>query len=123
MKRDLSVKEASDWIQGATPRLAAETVNLFDGLGQILAEGVVSPRDLPPSDCSAMDGFAVRASNLAGADSEQPVGLPVVFEVAAGGSAARPLADGESARIFTGAPVPAGAEVKGGGKRGGVVSA
>ena len=110
MKRDLSVKEASDWIQGATPRLAAETVNLFDGLGQILAEGVVSPRDLPPSDCSAMDGFAVRASNLAGADSEQPVGLPVVFEVAAGGSAARPLAVGESARIFTGAPVPAGAD-------------
>ena len=110
MKRDLSVKEASDWIQAATPRLPAATVNLFDGLGQVLAEGIASPRDLPPSDCSAMDGFAVRTANLAGAGSEQPVGLSVAFEVAAGGAASRPLADGEAARIFTGAPVPAGAD-------------
>jgi len=110
MKRDLSVKEASDWIQAATPRLPAATVNLFDGLGQVLAESVASPRDLPPSDCSAMDGFAVRTANLARAGSEQPVALRVVFEVAAGGAASRPLADGEAARIFTGAPVPGGAD-------------
>ncbi|MCH2185821.1 molybdopterin molybdotransferase MoeA, partial [Myxococcota bacterium] len=110
MKRDLSVKEASDWIQGATPRLPPATVNLFDGLGQVLAEGVASPRDLPPADCSAMDGFAVRTSNLAAARPEEPVGLPLVFEVAAGGAAPRPLADGEAARIFTGAPVPPAAD-------------
>ena len=110
MKRDLSVKEASDWIQEATPRLPAEMVSLFESLGQSLAEAVASPRDLPPSDCSAMDGFAVRTEDLVRAHSDQPVDLPVVFEIAAGGSPARPLAAGEVARIFTGAPLPRGAD-------------
>jgi molybdopterin molybdotransferase len=57
-----------------------------------------------------MDGYALRAGSLAGASGEAPVELPVVYEVAAGGQSPRSLEAGEAARIFTGAPVPAGAD-------------
>ncbi len=57
-----------------------------------------------------MDGYAVRRADLAGASERQPIALPVVFEVAAGGQALRRLEAGEAARIFTGAPLPPGAD-------------
>jgi molybdopterin molybdotransferase len=93
-----------------TPVLGAETVAARDALGRVLAEPVVSMRRLPPADNSAMDGYAVRAQDLAAASQAQPVDLEVVFEVAAGATAERVLGRGEAARILTGAPLPPGTD-------------
>jgi molybdopterin molybdotransferase len=110
MRTGLEVREAQAVVLDATPVLGVETVAAGEALGRVLAEAVASDRRLPPADVSAMDGFAVRAADLAGASEAQPVPLPVVFEVAAGGSAPRPLRPGEAARIFTGGPLPPGAD-------------
>ncbi len=65
---------------------------------------------LPPADGSAMDGYAVRAADLAGASADRPRALEVRFEVAAGAASGGEIGPGEAARIFTGAPIPAGAD-------------
>jgi molybdopterin molybdotransferase len=110
MKTGISVAEAQQMVLDACPVLGSETVASVDAQGRVLAAPVLSGRTLPPADCSAMDGYAVRAEDLAGASESAPVELPVVYEVAAGGRGERPLATGEAARIFTGAPVPPGAD-------------
>lgn len=96
-------------IAGVEP-LGTETRPLLAALGSVLAEDVASPVDLPPWDNSAMDGFAVRSADVAGASADRPVVLRVVDDVAAGGFPARALGPGEAARIMTGAPVPTGAD-------------
>jgi molybdenum cofactor synthesis domain-containing protein len=75
-------------------------------IGCVLAETVSSPEDVPPFANTAMDGYAVRAADVADA----PVELPVVAEVAAGHPADNALGAGEAMRIFTGAPIPDGAD-------------
>jgi molybdopterin molybdotransferase len=79
-------------------------------VGCVLAEAVTSPEDVPPFANTAMDGYAVRAADTAGATEVNPVELPVVAEVAAGHPAERGLGAGEAMRIFTGAPMPDGAD-------------
>jgi molybdopterin molybdotransferase len=79
-------------------------------VGCVLAETVTSPEDVPPFANTAMDGYAVRAADVAGASPASPVELPVVAEVAAGHPADRTLSAGEAMRIFTGAPMPDGAD-------------
>jgi molybdopterin molybdotransferase len=86
--------------------LPAELVPLEDADGRVLAEDVFSGVDLPPFDYSAMDGYAVRAADFAG---EAPWQLPVSLEQRAG-SVAQTLAASTTARIFTGAPLPEGAD-------------
>jgi len=71
---------------------------------------VVARFDLPPADNSAMDGYAVRRRDLLSASAESPVRLHVVDEVAAGGQSDTTLEARQAARIFTGAPIPAGAD-------------
>ncbi len=110
MRTGLSVAEAQATILENARPLPPETVATIDAQDRVLAEPVASSRTLPPADCSAMDGYAVRRADLAGATSERPVRLPVAFEVAAGGAADRPLEPGSAARIFTGAAVPDGAD-------------
>lgn len=110
MREGLEVTEAQQAILERTPVLEPETVAVRDALGRVLARPVESARTLPPTDGSAMDGFAVRAVDLAGASTAAPVELAVVYEVAAGHQAPRPIEPGEAARIFTGAPVPPGAD-------------
>jgi molybdopterin molybdotransferase len=95
-------------VAGVEP-LGTETRPLLSALGSVLAEDVAAPVDLPPWDNSAMDGFAVRSADVAGASAEHPIMLRVVDDIAAGGFPARPLEMGQAARIMTGAPVPAGA--------------
>ena len=85
--------------------MPAEQVLLTDALGRVLAEDVASDVDLPPFDRAAMDGYAVRASDVATA----PVVLEVVGQVRAGQYPDRPLSPGQAVQIMTGAPVPAGA--------------
>jgi molybdopterin molybdotransferase len=79
-----------------------ETVALGRACGRILAADLVAIRDVPPTDNSAMDGYALRAADAGRS-------LPVAQRIAAGDEAA-PLAAGTVARIFTGAPLPAGAD-------------
>ena len=110
MREGLTVEEAQTTILGLTHPLGAETLSASQAANRVLAESIDSGRRQPPNDCSAMDGYAVRVADLRGASAESPVALPVVFEVAAGGHAARPIKAGEAARIFTGAPLPAGAD-------------
>jgi molybdopterin molybdotransferase len=83
-----------------------ETLPLLTALDRVTAAGIVSPIALPPFRNSQMDGFAVRASDIAGA----PVTLPIAREVAAAPGLAGELEPGTVIRIMTGAPVPAGAD-------------
>jgi molybdopterin molybdotransferase len=106
MRTGISVPEARALVLEAARPLAPEIVPFELALGRVLAEAVVSGRTLPPADCSAMDGYAVRAADVARAGAR----LRVAYEVAAGGLAPRALVDGEAARIFTGAPLPPGAD-------------
>ena len=110
MRVGISVAEAQQIVLDACRVLGCETVASVEAQGRVLAAPVSSGRTLPPADCSAMDGYAVRAEDLAGASKSTPVQLSVVYEVAAGGEGKRALLAGEAARIFTGAPIPPGAD-------------
>ncbi|HTH79932.1 MAG TPA: gephyrin-like molybdotransferase Glp [Ramlibacter sp.] len=89
----------------ATPLADTENVSTFDADGRVLARDLVSPLQVPPQDNSSMDGYAVRVAEIA----DVGVSFPVSQRVAAG-NAAHPLAPSTIARIFTGAPVPEGAD-------------
>lgn len=89
----------------AAPLGRSETVTLFDADGRVLAEPLVSALQVPPLDNSAMDGYALRAADAAAPGAV----LPVTQRIAAGQTGA-PLAAGSAARIFTGAPLPPGAD-------------
>jgi molybdopterin molybdotransferase len=86
--------------------MPAEEVALHEARGRVLASDVVAAVALPSFDNSAMDGYAVRAAEVAGA----PITLPVAFDIPAGRTDVPPLPQGAVARIMTGAPVPAGAD-------------
>lgn len=91
--------------------LATERVALGESLGRVAARGVASRVDLPPFDQSAMDGWAVRADDVAAARADAPVALDVAGEVPAGKTGALATVEpGQAARIFTGARVPPGAD-------------
>ena len=110
MRTELTPAEALEIILETTPVLASETVAVAETRDRVLAAPVVSSRDLPPADNSAMDGFAVRAADLAGAGRDTPVELPVAFDVRAGEAPPARLPSGSAARILTGAPLPTGAD-------------
>jgi molybdopterin molybdotransferase len=106
----LSVQEAVGRILAAVEPLEPERVEAPEALGRALAQGVLARAALPPWDNSAMDGYAVRQQDLAGATPENPVVLRVVGETRAGDVAGKALAAGEAIRIMTGAPIPPGAD-------------
>ncbi|HXS24503.1 MAG TPA: hypothetical protein VN719_09750, partial [Gemmatimonadales bacterium] len=85
-------------------------VPLDDALDSVLAEDIVSPLDVPAWANSAMDGYAARAADVRGASQATPIRLRVVEEIPAGRFPSRPVGSGECARVFTGAPVPNGAD-------------
>lgn len=90
--------------------LPEEPVGTGGALGLVLAAPVVATEAVPPFANSAMDGYAVVAADTEAATDAAPVRLPVVAEVAAGHPAERALRRGEAMRIFTGAPIPEGAD-------------
>lgn len=106
----LAVPDALERILAAVRPVAAEPVPLLDAFGRVLAEPATSPIEHPPWDNSAMDGFAVRAEDIAGATRDAPARLTVVDDIPAGGFPSRPIGPGEAARIMTGAPAPEGAD-------------
>jgi molybdopterin molybdotransferase len=85
-------------------------LRLLDAHGCTLSEDVQAQWNLPPFTNSSMDGYAVRAEDVAGASESSPVSLPVVGDIPAGYAGALAVAPGQSARIMTGAPMPAGAD-------------
>jgi molybdopterin molybdotransferase len=90
--------------------MPALNLQLLDAHECLLAEDVKADGDLPAFDNSAMDGYAVRLADVAGASEEFPAVLPVVDDIAAGGAGTQRIVPGQCARIMTGAPVPPGAE-------------
>ncbi|MBC9944224.1 molybdopterin molybdotransferase MoeA [Leucobacter sp. cx-328] len=98
------------WILAEVPRLSVESVPLREAHGRTLAADVAAQHDLPLWDNSAMDGYAVRAVDLAAASATAPVGLRIIGEVAAGSAADPAIAPGECVRIMTGAPLPTDAD-------------
>ncbi|WP_341957999.1 gephyrin-like molybdotransferase Glp [Pseudomonas sp. RC10] len=93
-------------LQQAPPPPAQQTIPLAQALGRVLAADVRAPRDLPAWDNSAMDGFALRAADVPAAGGS----LILAGRIAAGQGATPPLLAGQAVRIFTGAPLPAGAD-------------
>lgn len=83
---------------------------LLDAQGLLCAEDVLASAPLPGFDNSAMDGYAVRASDTAAATEDEPVVLPVVGDIPAGSRAPRAVSQGICLRIMTGAPMPSGAD-------------
>ncbi len=105
-----SVDEHLTEILGSVPVLPTLDLALLEAQGTVLAEPVSAPVPLPPFDNSAMDGYAVVASDVAGATEAEPVVLPVVGDIVAGDPAVSAIRPGLTARIMTGAPMPAGAD-------------
>jgi molybdopterin molybdotransferase len=102
----LSVEEAHARIVAAFTPVAAETVNVADALGRVLAEDLVARVSQPPAAVSAMDGYAVRADDVASV----PVTLTLVGAAPAGGAFSGRVQAGQCVRIFTGGPLPQGAD-------------
>ncbi len=105
-----SVEEHRAVVAALLPPMPAEEVPLGEARGRVLAADVVAAVALPGFDNSAMDGYAVRAADVAGAGEGAPVELPVATDIPAGRTDVPPLAAGTAARIMTGAPVPEGAD-------------
>ncbi len=101
----IPVDQALETVLAHAPVLPSEDVLVTDCLGRVLAEDVRSDADMPPFDRSAMDGYAVRAADVA----QAPVVLEVAGQVRAGRVPDRALQRGQAIQVMTGAPVPAGA--------------
>jgi len=106
----LTPTEAARLILQHIAPLSAARRPLREALDRVLAEDVTSPIDLPAWDNSAMDGYAARAADVERAGPERKITLAVIEAVAAGQFPTRPIGPGQVTRIFTGAPLPAGAD-------------
>jgi molybdenum cofactor synthesis domain-containing protein len=106
----IPLEEARAHVLERVAPLGPAATRTIAAVGCVLAQDVTSPEDVPPFANTAMDGYAVRAADTRGATEAAPVVLPVVAEIAAGHPADRALAAGEAMRIFTGAPMPDGAD-------------
>lgn len=102
----LSVRDAHARVIAAFETLPAETVSVGEAAGRILAQAPAARLTQPPADLSAMDGYAVRAEDVPAA----PTTLMLVGQAPAGGSYDHALKPGEAVRIFTGGPLPMGAD-------------
>ncbi|HTK14840.1 MAG TPA: gephyrin-like molybdotransferase Glp [Acidimicrobiia bacterium] len=106
----ISLEDAQQRILGVVAPLAPRAVTLAGARGLVLARDVFASEMVPPFANTAMDGFAVRAADTAGASEQTPVTLRIVGEVAAGHAPTMAVGAGEAVRIMTGAPVPGGAD-------------
>src|SRR6478735_2374668 len=106
----LELENAVEKILSGLPAPHPERISLFRSHGRILAEPVRSRVDLPLFDNSAMDGYALRAGDASNASKENPARLRVIGKIAAGDTFEGELKPGECVRIFTGSPMPAGAD-------------
>ncbi len=98
----ISISQAIQIVLQQTPKLASEELALAEAMNRILAEDIIADTDLPPFDRAQMDGYAVRAADVA----NTPAQLKIVGESAAGAGWHHQIKSGEAVRIMTGAPVP-----------------
>ena len=110
MSEMISLEEARTLVLSHVRPLPVETVPVLEAVGRVAATDLASDIDIAPFAHSAMDGFAVRASELAEASTESPVELDVIAEVAAGDVFEGVIGAGQCVRIMTGAPLPADAD-------------
>ena len=106
MKPLLTVSDAHARVIAAFDKLPAEMVSVADAAGRVLAQSPEARLTQPPADLSAMDGYAMRAEDVPAAPST----LKLVGQAPAGGSYDHALKPGETVRIFTGGPLPMGAD-------------
>ena len=106
----ISFEEARKIVLDSVHALDPVELPILDALGLVAAEEVVSAEQIPPFDNSAMDGYAVRAADTAGASGETPVELKVLMDLPAGRHTDQSVGKGEAIRIMTGAPMPPGAD-------------
>jgi len=106
----LSVEEALEHVLGAFHVLESEEKPLLETQEQVLAEDVVSLMDIPPTDNSAMDGYAVQADSIVGASRSSPVVLRVLGVISPGQMPQAGVGPGTAVRIMTGATLPEGAD-------------
>ncbi len=99
-----------DYLLSCVEQLPPFRQHILDALDLAICEDISSTINLPRFDNSAMDGYAVRAADVAEASASAPVSLPVVGEIAAGQSAPHRLSPGTAMKIMTGAPVPEDAD-------------
>ena len=97
-------------VLSALEPLAPVPLPIADAVGTVLAEAVLAPEDVPPFANTAMDGYAVRAADTAGADADAPRRLEVVGDLPAGHPPRDAVGPGQAVRIMTGAPIPDGAD-------------
>lgn len=105
----LELEEALAQVLAAVPKPVGEAVPLSSALGRVLSDDFHSPIALPPFDNSAMDGYAVRAADVASARADAPARLRLIGKVAAGEVFRGEVCPGTTVRLFTGSPVPPGA--------------
>jgi len=106
----LDLETAVTRILAALPAPQGEQIGLTEAAGRMLLAAVTAPVDLPPFDNSAMDGYAVRAADVTDATATTPVPLRLRARIAAGEIFSGKLEPGECLRLFTGAPMPSGAD-------------
>lgn len=106
----ISLEEARELVLSRMEALPVETVALLDAVGRASAADLFSDMDVSPFAHAAMDGYALRFEDIAGATEESPVELDVIAEVAAGDWFEGSIASGQCVRIMTGAPLPADAD-------------
>ena len=110
MKQAVRVDEAQTLVLDCVQLGAVEKVALVDALHRVIAEDVTAPRDIPPHDNSAMDGYAVQHRDVDGATQDQPVSLQVLQVLPAGLNPEHVVRAGAAIKIMTGAPMPEGAD-------------
>ena len=106
----ISVEQALEKVLSYVAVLGEEERPILDCPGQVLAEDIYSPINVPPLDNTAMDGYAVRSRDTLGASQQSPQLLQVIDTVPAGSIPKKRVTTGTAVRIMTGAPIPAGAD-------------
>ena len=106
----ISLEEARALVCGAVAPIEVERVGLLDAVGRVAAADLASDIDVAPFAHSAMDGFALRAAEIAAATGDDPVRLRVIGEIGAGDVFEGVIGAGECVRIMTGACLPADAD-------------
>src|SRR5262249_40278187 len=106
----LELEEAVERILSVVPKPVSERCGLPHAHRRIVTQRVCAAMDLPGFDNSSVDGYAVRAADVAAASSGAPAQLRLIGRVAAGDTFDGELAAGTSVRLFTGAPMPRGAD-------------
>ena len=106
----LELEQAVEQILASIPAAKSELVSLAEAHGRIVAKEILAAVDLPAFDNSSVDGYAVRARDLTSANSQHPISLSLAGKVAAGENFDGELSAGQCIRIFTGSPLPRGAD-------------